>query len=123
MIIYYATSVNLLLELLNVFMGEEKTKHSLPEFKRFDKSKFVFLKYFQFANLTPSFKGEAYLREAGSLKMIPDFFNSDMALTDYIDDEHEWQAIFVHASEAEEELVRRMIHSRETLLEYCRKLL
>ena len=121
--VFFSTGINMLLELLNVFADDKvKTDLNSLSYLKYDKPKHVRLKDFQFFNRTPTFKGEGYLKRAGALKIMVDFFGCDYAITDYIDDDHEWQAAFINIADTEKELLDKRILSRETLFEHFRKL-
>lgn len=120
--IFYATGINLLIELLKVF-ADGKMEKALEKAlnTKYEKAKHVVLEDFQFTGKNPTFKGEANLRGAGPLKVMVDFFGSDYTVTDYLDDDHEWQAILINVAESDEKLMEKRIGARETLLEHCRK--
>lgn len=122
--IFYSTGVNILVELLDVYL-DDKNKGTLSQTvnKPFDEIKHVVRKNFQFANKTPTFSGEYEMDDAGPLKLRMDFFDAYYAITDYIDDDHEWQAAFINISDSEDELLKKRINAREVLLQHCRKLL
>lgn len=120
--VFYSTGINILVDLLKIFV-DDNTQEKLSKIinKSYDKPKHVVLKDFQFLNHTPTFRGESNLEKAGPLKMMVDFFDADYGITDYIDDDHEWQSIFINIAENEDKLIEKRIKAREALLEHCRK--
>lgn len=122
MSIFYSTGINLLVELLKVF-ADGKMGESIANTvdTKYEKIKNVVLEDFQFIGKNPTFKGEANLRKAGPLKIMVDFFGTDYAVTDYLDDDHEWQAILVNIADTEAKLMEKRIGAREALLEHCRR--
>ncbi len=120
--VFYSTGINIVVELLSVFADEKMSKKLSNIINdRYENNKYVVLEDFQFFNKKPTFKGESCLRKAGPLKIMMDFFGSDYAITDYIDDDHEWQAVFINISDTQSRLIEKRILSREALLEHCRK--
>ena len=119
--LFYSSGLNILVDLLKVY-ADDKLLKKLSEIinKEYEKLKYVVYKDFQFLNNTPTFHGEGNLEDAGPLKVMVDFFGSDYAITDYIDDEHQWQAVFINISENEDDLLKKRIVSRELVLRYCR---
>ena len=120
--LFFSTGSNILVDILKVYADENMIeKLSMIINQKYDKLKHVVYKNFQFLDHTPTFHGESYLDDAGPLKVMVDFFGSDYAITDYIDDEHEWQAAFINISESEDDLLKKRIVTRELVLQHCRE--
>lgn len=120
--IFYSTGINLLVELLKVYASEDKQDFlSSIVNEEYENKKHVVYKNFQFLNKAPTFGGEGTMYDAGPLRIMVDFFGSDYAITDYIDDDHEWQAIFINIADTADALIQKRINSRELLFQHCRK--
>lgn len=120
--VLYSTGINMLVEFLKVF-ADERMMEKLDKIvnEEYVNKKYVAHKNFQFLNQTPTFLGEGEMDKAGSLKLMVDFFGTDYAITDYIDDDHEWQAAFINIADTIEKLTQKRISSRERVLQHCRK--
>ncbi len=113
--IYHSTGINLLSEMVDLYMGDWDDDAGLSRMKT-DRERFASYEHHYISNGQLQSPGEHIMGAAGPLKLYPGRFGCDEVITDYSEGDKEFRGTFINSGETLGKLDEKRSGMMETLL-------